>query len=88
MPKRRRPLTGLTAYFYRKKRPVFKYCTSSSEEDETRNTNKIPSSDQTQKKADCQASSADSEDTKNKESANTNSSDSGEKKPALKKPIF
>lgn len=90
MLKRRRPLTGLRAYFYREKRPVFKYCTSSSEEDEIENTKKIPSSDHTHTKTDCQAqaSSADSEDTKNKEIPHKNSSDSGEKKPSLRKPIF
>lgn len=33
MKKRPRQLTGLRAYFERKPRPVFKYCTSSEEEE-------------------------------------------------------
>lgn len=46
MSKRSRHLTGLTAYFHRKRRSPFKYCTSSEDEETI-----PPSSDSN--KADC-----------------------------------
>lgn len=43
MKKRSRPLTGLTAYFYRKPRPVLKYLSSSEDEEpkSTSNSDKL-----------------------------------------------